>query len=59
LYDDGTGNLYTLQPQAFKQGGQMNLIHEGALHAHKNHMELAKEGEITPKGIPVVDNDGN
>jgi hypothetical protein len=37
----------------------MNLIPEGALHAHKNHMELAKEGEITPKGIPVVDNDGN
>ena len=45
-------------PQAFKQGGQMNIIPEGALHARKNNMELAKEGEITHKGVPVVDNDG-
>lgn len=58
LYDDGTGNLYTLQPQAFKQGGQLNVIPEGALHCRKNGMELAKEGEITHKGVPVVDNDG-
>ena len=43
----------------FKQGGQMNVIPEGALHARKNNMELAKEGEITHKGVPVVDNDGN
>ncbi len=41
-----------------KQGGQMNVIPEGALHARKNNMELAKEGEVTHKGIPVVDNDG-
>lgn len=40
--------------QAFKQGGQMNVIPEGALHARKNNMELAKEGEVTSKGIPVV-----
>lgn len=45
-------------PQAFKQGGQMNVIPEGALHARKNNMELAKEGEVTHKGIPVVDNQG-
>lgn len=45
-------------PQAFKQGGQMNVIPEGALHARKNNMELAKEGEITHKGIPVVDKEG-
>ena len=44
--------------EAFKQGGQMNVIPEGALHARKNNMELAKEGEITHKGIPVVDNEG-
>lgn len=44
-------------PQAFKQGGQMNVIPEGALHAHKNHMEGAGE-EFTAKGIPVVDNNG-
>ena len=46
-------------PQAFKQGGQMNVIPEGALHARKNNMELAKEGEITHKGIPVVDKEGD
>jgi hypothetical protein len=57
LYDDGTGNLYTLQPQAFKQGGQMNVIPEGALHARKNNMEGAGE-DFTAKGIPVVDNNG-
>lgn len=45
--------------ESFKQGGQMNVIPEGALHARKNGMELAKEGEVTHKGIPVVDNDGN
>lgn len=57
LYDDGTGNLYTLQPQAFKQGGQMNVIPEGALHARKNNMEGAGE-DFTAKGIPVIDNQG-
>ena len=36
----------------------MNVIPEGALHARKNNMELAKEGEVTHKGVPVVDNDG-
>lgn len=40
-----------------KNGGQMNVIPEGALHAHKNHMEGAGE-EFTAKGIPVVDNNG-
>lgn len=46
------------QPQSFKQGGQMNVIPEGALHARKNNMEGAGE-DFTAKGIPVVDNDGN
>ena len=45
--------------ESFKQGGQMNVIPEGALHARKNNMDLAKEGEVTHKGIPVVDNEGN
>ena len=44
--------------EEFKQGGQMNVIPEGALHARKNNMELAKEGEVTHKGVPVIDNDG-
>ena len=44
-------------PSAFKQGGQMNVIPEGALHAHKNHMEGAGK-DFTHKGIPVIDDDG-
>ena len=40
-----------------KNGGQMSVIPEGALHAHKNHMEGAGE-DFTAKGIPVVDNKG-
>lgn len=53
LYETPDRQLYTM-----KQGGQMNVIPEGALHARKNNMELAKEGEVTHKGVPVVDNDG-
>lgn len=49
---------YAPQSRKFKQGGQMNLIPEGALHARKNNMELAEGGEVTHKGIPVVDNQG-
>lgn len=37
----------------FQQGGSINIIPEGALHAHKHNMDM--EG-ITPKGIPVVSN---
>lgn len=43
--------------EAFKQGGQMSVIPEGALHARKNNMEGAGE-DITAKGIPVIDNKG-
>lgn len=35
---------------------QQNVIPEGALHAHKHHMENADE--LTTKGIPVIDNKG-
>lgn len=40
-----------------KNGGQMNVIPEGALHARKNNMEGAGE-DFTAKGIPVVDKEG-
>lgn len=40
-----------------KQGGQMSVIPEGALHARKNNMEGAGE-DFTHKGIPVIDNKG-
>ena len=36
----------------FKEGGKMNVIPEGSLHARLHHMENA-EG-LTKKGIPVV-----
>lgn len=50
--------------QSFKEGGQLNVIPEGALHAHKHNLEEIDEnlkGNITHKGIPVVsvDEDGN
>ena len=41
----------------FKEGGQMNVIPEGSLHARLHHMENADN--LTKKGIPVVDNEGN
>lgn len=41
----------------FKEGGQMNVIPEGSLHARLHHMENADN--LTKKGIPVVDNNGN
>ena len=43
------------QIKAFKNGGQMSIIPEGALHARKNNMNVEN---ITKKGIPVVDNEG-
>lgn len=54
---DYAGRVYYKTPVMFKQGGQMSVIPEGALHAHKNHMEGAGE-DFTAKGIPVVDNEG-
>ena len=46
------GGQMSVIPEAFKQGGA--VIPSGSLHAHKNYMELASEGIITPKGIPVI-----
>lgn len=43
--------------QEFKDGGAVNVIPEGNLHARLHHMEDA-EG-LTKKGVPVVDKDGN
>lgn len=52
------------ETQMFKDGGQLNVIPEGALHAHKHNLEKINDdlkGNITHKGIPVVsiDEDGN
>ena len=40
-----------------QKGGQLNVIPEGALHAHKHNIETIREdldGDITKKGIPVI-----
>lgn len=52
--DDYLERLFNLDSaQKFQEGGSINVIPEGALHAHKHNMDM--EG-ITPKGIPVVSN---
>lgn len=40
----------------FKNGGAVNVIPSGALHAHKHHLEDVDEKfeEVTTKGIPVI-----
>lgn len=62
--------FYRKKPKQFKSGGkqesvdapeieetnQKNVIPEGALHAHKHHMDNADN--LTKKGIPVIDNEG-
>ena len=40
----------------FQNGGSINVIPDGALHARKHNMEDADN--LTKKGIPVVDNKG-
>ena len=42
--------------ELFQNGGDVNVIPEGALHARKHNMENAEH--ITKKGIPVVDLEG-
>lgn len=40
----------------FEEGGKVNVIPDGALHAHKHHLEEIdpKLKEVTSKGIPVI-----
>lgn len=47
----------TFEINKFAKGGQFNVIPEGALHAHKHNMDT--DLDITKKGVPVVDNQGN
>ena len=44
------------QPPKFAEGGTVNVIPDGALHAHEHHLEdISPEYEqVTSKGIPVV-----
>lgn len=55
-HEDG-GSLKTKEEESIEEvSDQKNVIPEGALHAHKHHIENS-EG-LTQKGIPVVDNEG-
>lgn len=50
-YKAGWPEFFNQKPTKYKEGGSINVIPEGALHAHKHNMDI--EG-ITKKGIPVV-----
>lgn len=57
LVDDPDRPNFYMYKRKFADGGQMNVIPEGSLHARLHHMENAEN--LTKKGIPVVDNEGN
>ena len=50
--DQNTGEIISTDVTLFDKGGKFNLIPEGALHAHKHHIEGVED--ITHKGIPVI-----
>lgn len=50
-YKAGWPEFFNQKPTKYKEGGSINVIPEGALHARKHNMDM--EG-ITKKGIPVV-----
>lgn len=56
-YDlDTSGDYYKYVPKKFAEGGKVNVIPDGALHAHKHHLENVDEKfeDVTAKGIPVI-----
>ena len=64
-FEDENGTTYYF-PEYKKEGGKVNVIPSGALHAHKHNLtKEAENGEkfedVTTKGIPVVveDEKGN
>lgn len=56
LEEGGKTDKPKQEPEEVEETNQKNVIPEGALHAHKHHMENAED--LTKKGIPVVDNKG-
>ena len=56
LEEGGKTDKPKQEPDKIEETNQKNVIPEGALHAHKHHMENAED--LTKKGIPVVDNNG-
>lgn len=50
-YKQGWPNFF----QKFEEGGKVNVIPEGALHARKHNINTPElDGKITKKGIPVI-----
>lgn len=51
---DENGNGY--YHPAYKEGGKVNVIPDGALHKNKHHLEEVDEKfeDVTTKGIPVI-----
>ena len=56
LEEGGKTDKPKQESDKIEETNQKNVIPEGALHAHKHHMENAED--LTKKGIPVVDNNG-
>lgn len=55
-YKSGWPDFFKQKPAGkYQNGGSINVIPDGALHARKHNMDM--EG-ITKKGIPVIDNGG-
>lgn len=54
LFDDGSDYYQYVPIEKFQEGGKLNVIPEGALHARKHNLpeEIAKK--VTNKGIPVI-----
>lgn len=50
-YKSGWSEFFKQKPTKYQNGGAINVIPDGALHARKHNMDI--EG-ITKKGIPVV-----
>ena len=52
--------MITERIHKMKNGGKMNIIPDGALHAHKHHLEEIDEKfeNVTSKGIPVISDTG-
>lgn len=56
IFDKDKNRYYYRQIDKYKDGGKMNVIPEGALHARLNHLDV---DNITKKGIPVIIKNGN
>lgn len=49
--------LHNVEIQKYEDGGKMNILPEGALHARNNHLEDTNSNlvdSVTAKGIPVI-----